>query len=136
MDSDSLAATQDLMLSKLCPPSCLHCPFSSLEHLIQEDLSSSSPHVWLDNPFTQAELDLAIDSCGNNSAPGLDQFDYQVIRTLPSLMRSTLLNIYNEMYAEGFFPDSWRDSLMIFVPKPSGSGLHPIAFNVLSPQIV
>jgi len=104
MDSDSIAAAQDHMLDKLCPPSCLHCPFSSLEHLIQEDLSSSSSHVWLHNPFTQAELDIAIESCGSNSAPGLNQFDYRVIRTLPSLMRSTLLNIYNEMYESGLFP--------------------------------
>jgi len=105
MDSDSLAAIQDLMLNKLCPPSCLYCPFSSLKHFIQEDLFSSSPHVWMDNPFTQAELDTAIESCGSNSTPGLDQFDYRVIRTLPSLMRSILLNIYNEMY-EGLCPDS------------------------------
>jgi len=115
------------MLNKLCSPFCLHCPFSPLEHLIQEDLSSLSPHVWLDNPFIQVELDTAIDSCGNNFAPGLDQFDYRVIRALPSLMRSTLLNIYNEMYEGGLFPDFWRDSLVIFVPKPSGSGLRPIA---------
>jgi len=118
MNSDSLATIQDLMLNKLCPPSCLHCPFSPLEHLIQEDLSSLSPHVWLDNPFSQVELDLAID-CENNSSPGLDQLDYRVIRALPPLMRSTLLNIYNEIYAGGFFPDSWRDFLVIFVPKPT-----------------
>jgi len=61
MDSDSLAAAQDLMLSKLCPPSCLHRPPSPLELLIQEDISSLSPHVWLDDPFSQAKLDLAID---------------------------------------------------------------------------
>jgi len=42
-------------------------------------------------------------------------------------MRSTLLNIYNEIYDSGYFPDSWHDSLVIFVPKPTGNGLRPIA---------
>jgi len=31
------------------------------------------------------------------------------------------------MFANGLFPSSWHDSLVILVPKPSGSGLRPIA---------
>jgi len=126
MDSESFSITQDLLLNKLCPPSCLHCPYSPLEDLIQEDVLSSSPHIWLDSPFTQDELDAAIESCDKSSAPGLDQFDYQLIRALPIPICSVLLNIYNELYENGLFPNSWRDSLVIFVPKPGGCGLCPI----------
>jgi len=37
------------------------------------------------------------------------------------------LNIYNDLFAYGLFPESWCSSLLIFVPKPDGKSLRPIA---------
>jgi len=72
-------------------------------------------------------LNVALELSRKSSAPGLDQFDYRLIRALPIPIRSVLLDIYNELYEGGLFPVSWRDSLVIFVPKPNGSGLRSIA---------
>jgi len=79
------------------------------------------------DPFFPQELDVSIASCKLDSSPSLDRFDYKIIATLPQEIRTILLDIYNEMFASGLFPSSWHDSLVILVPKPSGSGLRPIA---------
>jgi len=73
------------------------------------------------------ELESAIHSSKTRSSPGLDRIDYGIIRSIPYDLRIILLNIYNDLYSHGLFPDSWRSSLLIFIPKPDGKGVQPIA---------
>jgi len=80
----------------------------------------------IDNPLTFRELESAIYS-RTKSSPGLDRFDYNIIRSIPSDLLMILLDIYNDIFAQGLFPDSWKRSLIIFVPKSSGKGVRPIA---------
>jgi len=60
-------------------------------------------------------------------SPGLDWFDYAIIRTLPLELRTILLNIFNDLFNQDFFLDSWRDSLLILVSKADGKGVRSIA---------
>jgi len=119
LDTNTFEAAQESALNKLCPSSCLHFPYSSLESLMQED-SSPLPFAWIDDPFSSLELDVSVTTCKMSSFPGLDRFDYRIITALPPDIRIILLNIYNELYENGSFPSAWRDSLMILIPKPSG----------------
>jgi len=48
-----------------------------------------------------------------NSSPGLDRVDYSILRILPLEFRASLLFIYNDLFAHGLFPDSWKKSLLI-----------------------
>jgi len=85
MDSDSVTTAQDFMMNKLCPPPACIVPLPPRNTLFKKISPLRLPHAWIDTPFTQTELDIAIDSCKNNSAPGLDQFNYRIIRVLPPL---------------------------------------------------
>jgi len=87
----------------------------------------NNPFGWIDGPFTIRDLELAIHSTKRKSSPGLDRFDYGIIRAFPSELVSMLLNIYNSLYSLGLFPESWRSSLISFVPKSDGKGIRPIA---------
>jgi len=73
------------------------------------------------------EFESAIYSSKKRSSPGLDRFDYNIIRSFPLELLKILLDIYNELFEQGLFPDSWNFSLVIFVPKPGGKGVRPIA---------
>jgi len=125
-DISSLRDSQNNLLNKLCPPSCLHfCPIP-LHNLKLQD-SPQSPFSWLDDPFTLHEFESAINHSKRNSSPGLDRLNYSVLRTLPSDYRNFLLSIYNDFYTQGLFPVSWKESLLIFLPKFGGKGVRPIA---------
>jgi len=65
------------------------------------DGRSDDTYSWMDNPFEISELEAAIDSSCRNSAPGLDQVDYAIIRSFPSSIRLVLLKIFNEMFEQG-----------------------------------
>jgi len=114
-------------MSKLCPPSSLHLDLSALVNRAPQ-ISQNVPHLaWIDDPFSALELDLAVFSSKRKSSPGLDRIDYGIIRSLPSELMIKLLNIYNDLYSQGLFPESWRSSLLIFIPKSDGKGFRPIA---------
>jgi len=109
------------------PPSCLyHNDDLSSETSTISDLANES-FTLIDSPFTFRELESAIHSSRTKSSPGLDRFDYSIICSIPSDLLLILLDIYNELYAQGLFPDSWNVSLITFVPKPGGRGVRPIA---------
>jgi len=126
LDDELKAAAQDQLLSKLCPPSCLQPTYPSSERLESAN-SPHSPFVWFDDPFSVRELESAIHSSNTRSSPGMDRIDYDIIRSMLCDLRKILLNIYNDLYAHGLFPDSWRSSLLTFIPKPDGRGVRPIA---------
>jgi len=125
-DYNASLEAQDLLLGKLCPPSCLHK--TDLISVTPDNADPpENPFAFLDNPFTFKELEMAIYSSKIKSSPGLDRFDYKIIRAIPTELLAILLEIFNELFAQGLFPDSWKSSLIIFVPKPGGKGVRPIA---------
>jgi len=127
--SDDSLQTQFLndAISKLCPPSCLHVCWHSLNSFLEEDLYNPTIFKELDNPFSLSELNLAINNTNIHSAPGLDQLDYNIIASLPPEYIHILLRIYNSVFAEGSFPNQWKQSLVVLIPKPGNSGVRPIS---------
>jgi len=73
------------------------------------------------------ELDASIDSSKKKSLSGLDRIDYAIIRSLLPDLRLIFLNIFNELYVQGLFPDSWRLLVLTLVSKFDGKGIRPIA---------
>jgi len=125
-DEASLRASQNVLLSKLCPPSCLHLCSLPL-HILKSQDSPQSPYSWMDDPFTSSEFESAIKVSKRNSSPGLDRLDYSILRALPSDFCNFLLSVYNDLFSLGLFPASWKNSLLIFLPKSDGRGVRPIA---------
>ena len=54
----------------------------------------------------------------NNSSSGPDQIHYEILRHLPIETLHILLDIINETWKSDTFPESWREVLIISIPKP------------------
>ena len=65
----------------------------------------------------------------NNSATGLDQGHYQLLTHLPNSALSVLLKVCNHMWVSGCFPPSWRETVVIPIPKPGKDHLDPGNFR-------
>ena len=53
-----------------------------------------------------------------DTAAGLDNIHYQFLKRLPESCLNVLLNVYNDVWESGNFPPSWREALVIPIPKP------------------
>jgi len=54
----------------------------------------------------------------HNSAPGLDKIIYRFLRELPDICFYILLNIYNLIWENGICPSTWKQAIIIPIPKP------------------
>ena len=54
----------------------------------------------------------------NNSSSGPNQIHYEILRHLPIETLHILLDIINETWKSDTFPESWREALIISIPKP------------------
>ncbi|XP_018309354.1 RNA-directed DNA polymerase from mobile element jockey-like [Mycetomoellerius zeteki] len=114
--------------NKICPPFCPPKFNISLESMIAEDLHQQERIFGtLGDSFTREELNLALTQANKKSAPGLDQISYVMLASLPDKYREFLLDIFNRLFKEGIVPNSWKTSLVIFIPKPNNVGLRPIS---------
>lgn len=71
----------------------------------------------LHTEFNNDELDIALSST-NNSAPGLDEINYKMIKSLPKKAKKVLLKIYNKIWKSGKIPKSWSEILISPKLKP------------------
>ncbi|XP_058799961.1 uncharacterized protein LOC131669237 [Phymastichus coffea] len=84
---------------------------------------------FLETEFTFAELNLALESRSDKSSPGLDGIDYYTLKKLSLKYRLVLIDIFNEMYRTGDFPEDWKNTYIHFVKKPDGVNFRPIALT-------
>ena len=67
-------------------------------------------------PFTLSELQNSLDKSHDTTA-GPDDIHYQILKHLPSDALETLLNIMNEKWRTGKFPEDWHKAVIIPIPK-------------------
>ncbi|KAM7287414.1 uncharacterized protein ISCGN_031105 [Ixodes scapularis] len=72
----------------------------------------------MDQPFTRGELESALQRGKTHTAPGPDKITMTMLRNLPDLTKSELLEWINEIWETGKLPKSWKHSLVIPIPKP------------------
>ena len=75
-------------------------------------------------PFSLHELKAALAGAGD-TATGIDDIHYQFIKHLPEESLLVLLGIYNDIWESGDFPQSWREALVIPIPKPGKDHSNP-----------
>ncbi|XP_023247171.1 uncharacterized protein LOC111643480 [Copidosoma floridanum] len=111
------------LIDTLCPSSCLFPNFPTSFSATQDTINFFS------KPFTESELNFAIKKTRTkiNSAPGLDRIDNIIINKLPHNIRTSLLEIFNEIFSQGTFPDSWKEYLTFFIPKGLSDKYRPIS---------
>ena len=81
--------------------------------------------------FTLRDLKRSLKK-SNNSSPGLDQIHYEILRHLPLETLRILLEIINETWKSDTFPESWREALIIPIPKPGKDHFNPLNYRPIA----
>ena len=68
----------------------------------------------------------------NNSYPGPDQIHYEILGHLPIETIYILLDIINEKWESDTFPESWREALIISIPKPGKDNFNPLNYRPIA----
>lgn len=92
-----------------------------------DSLPQADTNPFFDELFNFTEFNVALSSRGDKSAPGLDGINYEVLHNLPIKYHLLLLDIFNEMFTNNVYPDSWRETYVHFVEKPNRKGYRPLA---------
>ena len=81
--------------------------------------------------FTMRDLKRSLKK-SNNSSPGPDQIHYEILRHLPLETLHILLDIINDTWKSETFPDSWREALIISIPKPGKDHFNPLNYRPIA----
>ena len=82
-------------------------------------------------PFTISELENSLKNA-HDSAAGADEEHYQLLKHLPRISLQTLLNIFNRIWEEGTFPESWTKATIIPIPKPNKDHTNPTNYRPIA----
>ena len=74
-------------------------------------------------PFT-IELKDAIQT-SHNTAIGPNEIHYEFLKHLPKKSLDYLLTIFNDIWMNGTFPESWKIATIIPIPKPGKDNTNP-----------
>ena len=81
--------------------------------------------------FTIEELQASLKRA-NDTAVGPDDIHYQLLKHLPIPTLHILLNIFNNIWESGNFPPSWREAIVIPVPKPGKDHTDPTNYRPIA----
>ena len=76
------------------------------------------------SPFTENELNNSLKKC-HLTAPGPDGITYPMIQHLSQNSLKNLLRIYNRIFTEHVFPNTWHDAIVIPFQKPGKDATDP-----------
>ena len=88
-------------------------------------------HLRYNKNFTMRDLKRSLKK-SNNSSPGPDQIHYEILRHLPIETLHILLDIINETWKSDTFPESWREALIISIPKPGKDNFNPLNYRPIA----
>ena len=97
----------------------------------QEINFKSSNNEEYNNPFNLDELKDAI-SKSHDTATGPDEIHHQMLKHLPLKSLQALLDIFNNMWETGKFPESWELATIIPIPKPGKDHTEPTNYRPIA----
>lgn len=84
--------------------------------------ADNNEHYNLD--FTLREMEIALKACKGTS-PGPDEINYSMLQNLTQETAEIILELYNRIWNQNAFPENWRKSLAIPIPKPGKNPVEP-----------
>ena len=81
--------------------------------------------------FTMKELKKALKKC-HDTAVGCDDIHYQFLKHLPFPSLDSLLRIFNQIAHTGILPDSWKEAIVIPIPKPGKDFTNPANYRPIA----
>ncbi|XP_065356182.1 uncharacterized protein LOC135950574 [Calliphora vicina] len=89
-----------------------------LEHLKgQATCQITLPNFTMDDPFTNAELLAVLLNKTKSSAAGPDNISYEMLRSLSTTAKHSLLLAFNNLWKQCVIRDSWRQIRIAPIPK-------------------
>lgn len=82
-------------------------------------------------PFSMTELEEALSQV-KESAPGPDRIPYSFIQHLPHDFRQVLLDLYNQIWSTGHYPDQWRKAIIVPILKEGKDPRSPSSYRPIS----
>ena len=83
------------------------------------------------NPFNLDELNDTI-SNSHDTATGPDEIHYKMLKHLPPKSLQTLLDIFNDIWETGKFPENWELATIILIPKPGKDHAEPTNYRSIA----
>ena len=81
--------------------------------------------------FTMKEFKKALKKC-HDTAVGCDDIHYQFLKHLPFRSLDSLLRIFNQIWHTGILPDSWKEAMVIPIPKPGKDSTNPANYRPIA----
>ena len=82
-------------------------------------------------PFSLFELQTSLRQA-KDTATGPDDIHYQLLKHLPRESLLVLLDIFNNIWSSGEFPDCWREATVIPLPKPGKDPSNPSSYRPIA----
>ena len=107
------------------------CKYKALEEIkglddsVEAGTEAGTPYNSL---FTMAELKKVL-LRASNSAPGKDDIPYELLRRMPQVY---LLELFNSIWAQGRYPDAWREAIVVPILKDGKDPDRPESFRPIS----
>ena len=98
---------------------------------LDEVEDDDEPNEYYNEPFTLDELTHAL-SKSSSSAPGHDTIPYEFIKNLSKHSKEKLLELYNEIWRQGNYPETWREAVIIPILKPGKDQKDPASYRPIS----
>ena len=86
-----------------------HCQFADIDKLI--------PDNYMTRPTTRGEIKLIIKEFKNGKAPGISAINKAMLMNLPDVATDRLKEILNLTISMGYFPITFKNELIILIPK-------------------
>ena len=86
----------------------------------------------LDSPFIENEIRKAVFEQKNSKSPGNDNLIAEVFKNSFDIISPFLLSLYNKLFSEGIFPQSWGEGILVPIFKggnPEAKNFRGITLN-------
>ena len=92
---------------------------------------NTSENLPYNKRFKLRDLKRAIKK-SKDTTPGPDNIHYKILKNLPTEILNILLNIINDHWDSHTFPESWREALLLPIPKPGKDHQDPSNFRPIA----
>ena len=72
----------------------------------------------IDCKINMLEFENAIKN-SKGKTPGFDRISYPMIKNLPHNCKEKILELFNNIFEKGIYPQSWKTAIVIPIPKPN-----------------
>ncbi|PKA46599.1 putative mitochondrial protein [Apostasia shenzhenica] len=77
----------------------------------------------ISSPVSNEEIVAAINSLGNNKAPGIDGITSSFLKGYWSVTSTNVLTVVHHFFSYGSMSKRWKDTLVVLIPKVQGAEL-------------